>query len=70
MFEKIKQKGVQILTLHNVETILNHGMGLVVDEPETVLLGIKIPATELVEGGGGESEGEGNTSGQIFILDK
>ncbi|MGO9137952.1 MAG: hypothetical protein ACLP9S_03180 [Syntrophales bacterium] len=67
MFEKIKKKGFQILTLHHAEAILKHDMGLAVDELETVLSGIKIPVAELVEGGGGE--GEGSASGQIFIFD-
>lgn len=56
MFEKIKQKGFQVLTLHHAEAILTHDMADAVTELERVLLDIQIPAEELVRGGGGEGE--------------
>lgn len=56
MFEKIKQKGFQVLTLHHAEAILTHDMADAVMELERVLLDIQIPAEELVRGGGGEGE--------------
>jgi hypothetical protein len=56
MFEKLKQKGFQVLALHHAEAILKHDMMQAADELEKVLLGIEIPAEELVHGGGGEGE--------------
>ncbi len=56
MFEQIKQKGFQVLTLHHAEAILTHDMADAVTELERVLLDIQIPAEELVRGGGGEGE--------------
>jgi hypothetical protein len=56
MFEKIKSKGFQILTLHHAEAILKHDMKEAIDELEAVLLEITIPVSELVNGGGGEGE--------------
>lgn len=56
MFEKIKKKGFQVITLHHAEAILTHDMADAVKELEKVLLAIEIPAEELVRGGGGEGE--------------
>lgn len=56
MFEKIKKKGFQVLTLHHAEAILTHDMADAVTELEEILLTIEIPAEELVRGGGGEGE--------------
>ncbi len=56
MFEKIKNKGFQVLTLHHAEAILTHDMADAVTELEKVLLDVEIPAEELVRGGGGEGE--------------
>jgi len=56
MFERIKKKGFQVLALHHAEAILKHDMADAVTELEKVLLAIKIPAEELVRGGGGEGE--------------
>lgn len=38
MFEKIKRKGFQIVTLHHAEAILTHDMPEAVRELESVLL--------------------------------
>lgn len=54
MFEKIKEKGFQILALHHAEAILKHDMADAVTEIEQVLLDIQIPTEELIRGGGGE----------------
>lgn len=54
MFERIKEKGFQVLTLHHAEAILMHDMAEAVTELEEVLLRVKIPAEELIRGGGGE----------------
>jgi hypothetical protein len=56
MFEKIKQKGFQVLALHHAEAILKYDMSSAVDELEAALLTIEISAEELVRGGGGEGE--------------
>lgn len=56
MFERIKEKGFQVLALHHAEAILTHDMSLAVEELETVLAEVTIPVRELVLGGGGEGE--------------
>jgi hypothetical protein len=56
MFEKLKKKGFQVLALHHAEAILKHDMADAVAELEGVLLALRIPAEELVRGGGGEGE--------------
>lgn len=56
MFEKLKKKGFQVLTLHHAEAILKHDMADAVNELEKVLLDLEITAEELVRGGGGEGE--------------
>lgn len=56
MFNKIKKKGFQVVTLHHAEAILKHDMGKAAEEIEAVLLDISIPVEELVRGGGGEGE--------------
>ena len=56
MFKRIKEKGFQVLALHHAEAILKHDMASAMEELEEALLGIRIPAEELVRGGGGEGE--------------
>ncbi|MEI6758701.1 MAG: restriction endonuclease [Chlorobium sp.] len=56
MFEKIKEKGFQVLALHHAEAILTHDMDRAVEELESVLLDVRIPVQELIYGGGGEGE--------------
>ena len=56
MFEKIKDKGFQILNLHHAEAILTHDISQAVVELEEVMLEIEIPVEELIRGGGGEGE--------------
>lgn len=56
MFEGLKQRGFQVLTLHHAEAILQHDMSDAIAELETALEGVEIPAEELVRGGGGEGE--------------
>lgn len=56
MFEKLKEKGFEVLTLHHAEAILKHDMPAAIDELESVLLEASIPVSELVYGGGGEGE--------------
>ncbi len=56
MFERIKARGFQVLTLHHAEAILEHDIAAAVTELEDVLLEVSIPVEELVHGGGGEGE--------------
>jgi hypothetical protein len=56
MFDRIIEKGFQVLALHHAEAILTHDMSSAIEELESVLLGITIPVDELVHGGGGEGE--------------
>lgn len=55
MFEKLKEKGFQVLALHHAEAILKHDMPSAIEELETVLLEATIPVVEMIKGGGGES---------------
>lgn len=56
LFAKAQEKGFQVLALHHAEAILTHDKPDAVTELEEALLGITIPAEELVRGGGGEGE--------------
>ncbi|MDA8090426.1 MAG: BglII/BstYI family type II restriction endonuclease [Nitrospiraceae bacterium] len=56
MFETIKSKGFQVLTLHHAEAILKYDMSNAVSELEAVLSDVVIPVEELVRGGGGEGQ--------------
>lgn len=56
MFEKIKDRGYEILALNHGEAILKHDMPDAIDELEKVLLDTKISTIELVCSGGGESK--------------
>lgn len=56
MFDRLKQRGYEILALHHAEAILRHDMPTAVEEIESTLLDARIPVEELVRGGGGEGE--------------
>ncbi len=56
MFEKIKNRGFQVVTLHHAEAILKHDMRSAAEEIEAVLFDLAIPVIELVRGGGGEGQ--------------
>lgn len=56
MFEKLKKRGFQVLTLHHAEAILMHDMASAADELESILSSARLPAEELVRSGGGEGE--------------
>lgn len=57
MFEKLKTKGFEILTLHHAEAILKHDMPQAVKDLEMILSQIEVPVAELAAGGGGEGKG-------------
>ena len=54
MFERLQEKGFQVLALHHAEAILLHDMSEAVSQIETVLSNVEVPVEELVRGGGGE----------------
>jgi len=56
MFERLRSKHFEIVALHHAEAILQHDMPDAVKDIETVLDGLRIPVTELVQGGGGEAQ--------------
>lgn len=56
MFEKLKARQFEILTLHHAEAILKHDMPEAVEKIEDVLLNLTIPVEELIRGGGGEGK--------------
>ena len=56
MFEKLKERGFDVLALHHAEAILQHDLESAYIEIESVLLEATLPAEELVRGGGGEGE--------------
>tara|TARA_E500000305_G_scaffold93359_1_gene81812 strand:- start:2880 stop:3608 length:729 start_codon:yes stop_codon:yes gene_type:complete len=54
VFERLKERGFEVLALHHAEAILKHDMPEAIDELQDVLLGATLPVDELVYGGGGE----------------
>jgi hypothetical protein len=56
MFERLLERGYQVLALHHAEAILTHDMPQAVAELEALLLEARLPALELIRGGGGEGE--------------
>lgn len=56
MFENLRHKNFNILTLHHAAAILRHDLTGAVEEIEEVLSQITIPIEELVRGGGGEGQ--------------
>jgi len=56
MFEKLLEKGFEVLTLHHAEAILTYDMREAVSDLEKVLARVQIPVEELVRGGGGEGQ--------------
>ncbi|SFU02365.1 BglII/BstYI family type II restriction endonuclease [Mesorhizobium sp. YR577] len=55
MFERLKEKGFNVLALHHAEAIISVDMPEAAAEIEAALLGLEIPITEIVAGGGGEA---------------
>lgn len=55
MFERLKERGFDILPLHHAEAIVTMDMAGAENDLETVLLDLTIPVTEIVAGGGGEA---------------
>lgn len=55
MFDRLRERGYDVLMLHHAEAILRQDMGTAADDLESTLLALKIPVVELVAGGGGEA---------------
>lgn len=56
MFDKLRRKGFDVLTLQHAEAIVAHDIAGLAEDLENILLAVRIPVLELVKGGGGESE--------------
>jgi len=56
MFEALKAKGFEVMALHHAEAIITHDMADAALDLERVLGSLTIPITELVGGGGGETQ--------------
>jgi hypothetical protein len=57
MFEGLRSKGFEVIALHHAEAIIQHDMADAAKDLEAVLGSLTIPVTELVGGGGGETQG-------------
>lgn len=55
MFERLRVRGFDILALHHAEAIITRDMPQAETDIEDALLGLEIPITEIVAGGGGEA---------------
>lgn len=55
MFDRLKQRGFDVLALHHAEAILTHDMRDAFAEIEGVLLDAAFPVEELIRSGGGET---------------
>ena len=55
MFDKLKAKGFDVLTLHHAEAIVSRDMVQAERELQEALLALEVPITEIVAGGGGEA---------------
>ncbi|MEM9187054.1 MAG: BglII/BstYI family type II restriction endonuclease [Planctomycetota bacterium] len=56
LFNKLRDRGFQIDTLHHAEAILRHDLAQAASELEDALSSVDIPVEELVKGGGGEGQ--------------
>jgi hypothetical protein len=55
MFDRLKEKGFDILALHHAEAIISSDMPEAEADIEEALLSLEIPIVEIVAGGGGEA---------------
>lgn len=56
MFERLRERGFDILALHHAEAIVRADMPEAESEIEDALLSLEIPILEIVAGGGGEAK--------------
>jgi hypothetical protein len=57
IFKSLQAKGFEVLALHHAEAIVTHDMPQAEADLEKVLGELAVPVTELVAGGGGETQG-------------
>jgi len=57
MLDLLTAKGFEVMALHHAEAIIRHDMAEAAGDLERVLDALVIPVTELVGGGGGETQG-------------
>lgn len=55
MFKQLRDRGFDVAMLHHAEAIMLHDMPEAIADIEDVLLNLKIPTREIIEGGGGEA---------------
>lgn len=55
MFERLRERGFNVLALHHAEAIISRDMAAAKNEIEEALLALDIPIIEIVAGGGGEA---------------
>lgn len=56
MFNRLIDRGFDVIMLHHAEAILQIDMPGAADELENALVSLSVPVTELVAGGGGEAQ--------------
>ena len=56
MLERLKEHGFEVEFTSHAEAIMLHDFPELVDELEGALLGISLPMTEIIGGGGGEAK--------------
>lgn len=56
MFERLKERGFDVLALHHAEAIISRDMAAAAADIENALLSLDIPVVEIVSGGGGEAQ--------------
>lgn len=55
MFDKLRERGFDVLALHHAEAIISYDMPQAEADLEEALLNLTIPIAEIVAGGGGEA---------------
>jgi hypothetical protein len=68
MFERLRKKGFDIIALHHAEAIISGDMPEALADLELVLDGLSVPITEIVAGGGGETQGTQRMRRQLADL--
>ncbi len=69
LFQSLRTAGFEIELISHAEAILRHDMGRATLEIESVLTNLRIPAEELVRGGGGETLGTQRLRHQFLECD-
>lgn len=56
MFDRLRDAGFELQFTSHAEAIFLHDFHDLIDELESALLGISLPITEIIGGGGGEAK--------------